>query len=921
MCLRCHVEIEEMHAKRLLYCVDCHGGDDTAIDKDKAHIAPSMPMPLNPTILPVDYPDLAYLRFLNPSNLRVVRQTCGKSSDGWTGSCHEEKTERVLKSMMATTAGHLTGGAYLNGILPSRTPIWGNMPVVDTDGDVPTERGAVESLEQIPAEDHSFKFDTFQRHYSDVPRKICARCHLWSRGKAVRGVPGQDGNYRSEGCAACHVPYANNGLSLSADGMVPKDEVGHPRKHTITRQIDTHQCAHCHTRGARIGLSFQGLAQLPPATPTEPNRPGLTAKKIYGAYHVQDPLVNPPDIHHERGMHCIDCHVQNEIMGDGNIYGHMDQATEIECEDCHGTPSEYGDLVTVRGSKLDHVRIENGTYILRSKVTGKDHVVAQAKEFTDPNHTTYNAMAAFAMNGDHLKATGGLECYTCHSAWQNNCYGCHFERDLRTSALDYFKGEKTLGTTKTDKKYFLNFKNFHMGWNSEGKVAPYTVGCQVLATVTDTNGSKVLDQEMPRTAEGHSGLGMNAVNPHTTRRTPRGCIECHHNDVALGIGSENFTLARKHAFVAHRGPQPGMKILERGKDGALTEVGFVPLASPRALAMEMNQVKGNCEFVYVANGSSGLCTIDVRVPDQPTVRSVVKTTDARDMALIAGRLFLADGAGGVRVFDVAVPSRPSLIATLPMTEARAVHWAGDYLYVAAGAVGLFVVDVEQPHPPRIIATVDLNGMSMDPNDASDVMTFSQYGERSFMGFDSSAYVADGASGVRVLNIRYPTTPLIVGTIPTTDARGLFTGAMYDPGDSTQRSLEREYLYVADGRGGLRIFDVSTPTMAKAASTSLAGWNVTDVFVTHAFEPPVNRLYAFAAVENKGLHVLDVGETTKPKVVATHSAINAASVCVERIRLDRFVDEQGFRVKDSSHDGARPFTSSEMRRIRKAKIPR
>ena len=89
MCLRCHVEIEEMHAKRLLYCVDCHGGDDTAIDKDKAHIAPSMPMPLNPTILPVDYPDLAYLRFLNPSNLRVVRQTCGKSSDGWTGSCHE----------------------------------------------------------------------------------------------------------------------------------------------------------------------------------------------------------------------------------------------------------------------------------------------------------------------------------------------------------------------------------------------------------------------------------------------------------------------------------------------------------------------------------------------------------------------------------------------------------------------------------------------------------------------------------------------------------------------------------------------------------------------------------------------------------------------------------------------------------------
>ncbi|HJP02851.1 MAG TPA: hypothetical protein QF764_13870 [Planctomycetota bacterium] len=80
MCLTCHVEIEEMHAKRLLYCTECHGGDDAATEKDRAHVAPTMAMPLNPTIPPVDDLDLAYLQFLKPSNLRVVRRSCGGAS-------------------------------------------------------------------------------------------------------------------------------------------------------------------------------------------------------------------------------------------------------------------------------------------------------------------------------------------------------------------------------------------------------------------------------------------------------------------------------------------------------------------------------------------------------------------------------------------------------------------------------------------------------------------------------------------------------------------------------------------------------------------------------------------------------------------------------------------------------------------------
>ena len=47
--------------------------------------------------------------------------------------------------------------------------------------------------------------------------------------------------------------------------------------------------------------------------------------------------MTPPDVHHQRGMHCIDCHTLADTMGDGNLYPNMDYAVEIECTSCHGT--------------------------------------------------------------------------------------------------------------------------------------------------------------------------------------------------------------------------------------------------------------------------------------------------------------------------------------------------------------------------------------------------------------------------------------------------------------------------------------------------------------------------------------------------------------------------------------------------------
>ena len=69
------------------------------------------------------------------------------------------------------------------------------------------------------------------------------------------------GDYRSSGCSACHVVYANDrsptnsgwwskyghqGLSFTADRTIPKKERGHPITHQFTRSIPSSQCMNCH---------------------------------------------------------------------------------------------------------------------------------------------------------------------------------------------------------------------------------------------------------------------------------------------------------------------------------------------------------------------------------------------------------------------------------------------------------------------------------------------------------------------------------------------------------------------------------------------------------------------------------------------------------------------------------------------------
>jgi hypothetical protein len=258
-----------------------------------------------------------------------------------------------------------------------------------------------------------------------------------------------------------------------------------------------------------------------------------------------------PDIHHEKGMGCIDCHTGQDTMGDGKIHSQMEDQIEIRCEDCHGSGADpprtqtvrkddpliqallrsspdlkllEGDeiLLTSQGRPLPHVKKTACGYRLTSKITGKEHPVSVITGKKD---------------GHRIRGHERLECDSCHSAWSPQCYGCHQVLDFRHKSLDHLSGKITPGRWAEGRTYFRFSKNV-LGINSRGKVGILIPGCQVYNTVVDFAGGLIqgYDSRILKLKNGLTSIAVGPAHPHTTRKQAPRCVDCHFDAKALGLG-------------------------------------------------------------------------------------------------------------------------------------------------------------------------------------------------------------------------------------------------------------------------------------------------------------------------------------------------------------------------------------------------
>ncbi len=565
-CLSCHrplqadgqaVGIEHAHPPvdgEELSCVDCHGGDPKARSQSLAHPRPGRNASFflkNLTIGELDSVDPDYLRFVNPGDLRVAETTCGS---GAGGGCHQGIVERVKTNAMATFSGELGVARYRAGQQSSGAPQKSIYDVRNPDfvaGAHPGTVGSLTAMEEPRVSEHESAIGPYQDLYLT---KACMRCHLWSFGD--NKFPG---DFRSSGCTACHMTYGNDGLSHSEDPVVTKGAPPHPQKHTLVKAAPTEQCLHCHYRGGRIGPSFMGYREG--AGPgLEGPRVGFLGEALHGHdanfYVTDEDLSNdrdetPPDIHFARGMHCVDCHTEKDVHGDGHIHSETSGAVEIRCEDCHGTGEQESTLTTSRGSPLPQLsRDAEGKVWMTGKVDGALHEVKQIKHsIEEAPHGSFMArsMGRDASGFSHLDE---LSCDTCHSGWMPNCYGCHVSVDMREGQRSLISGNRTPGRVRGTRKWVAT-DDLILMHGADGKITPSMPAEKMFFTAINGAGDTVIEHQVRTTLRGEVGHGQRAFHPHTTQRwSPfMRCERCHllttgENsetlDVVMGLGSDRY---------------------------------------------------------------------------------------------------------------------------------------------------------------------------------------------------------------------------------------------------------------------------------------------------------------------------------------------------------------------------------------------
>lgn len=562
-CLTCHEGIEQAHGPIPGdQCVICHGGDPESRSKAEAHVSiPSDWAEIRGDGLPVapegfirdfapdqlDRLDPAYLKFINPGDIRVVDSTCG--------TCHPDQVRTMPTSVMTTNAGHYYPTLYMAGLQDDRLARYGSYPAEDPDCD-PSIPGTVCELETLvppgPEEVAAAiqSGDIEAAAYDHYLAKNCNTCH--HAGFPRNNSPAL---YRSAGCSGCHVLYGELGVYEGNDPTIARGTPVHPRRHEITRAIPSEQCATCHFQGGRIGLLFRGIreggfseADTPPnASPIQRTLYGHTP----GYYFDDEDTTNdvdetPPDLHYAAGMHCADCHVGSDVHGDGRIYSSAKYQVDIGCEDCHGTvrdpvvPNADGTFSTRSGRPLPQLSLQNGAVTLTGIVDGAAHPVAQVADLLSDNGDGTPAMhAAMAPDENGWSHTDSLTCDTCHTSYNQQCIGCHVSFDLRLEQVDYQTGERTPGLTRGSRTSY-SLDQVLLGQGPDGRVQTVLASQQVQMTAVgaeffgSADGEFLFGSELGgkfRERDGFTAnLGFAPFFQHTTTAKPRTCDTCHRRD-------------------------------------------------------------------------------------------------------------------------------------------------------------------------------------------------------------------------------------------------------------------------------------------------------------------------------------------------------------------------------------------------------
>jgi len=259
-------------------------------------------------------------------------------------------------------------------------------------------------------------------------------------------------------------------------------------------------------------------------------------------------------------------------------------------------------------------------------------------------------------------------------------------------------------------------------------------------------------------------------------------------------------------------------------------------------------VSGNYAYVVgtgVGTDNTAFQVIDISNPSQPTVVGTagypIISGGGKGVAVSGSYAYVLDpsgydpdccGPGLLRIIDISNPASPTLVANVASNAGNVstssplsgIAVSGNYVYVACPD-GLQVIDVSRPTRPSTVVTmpVDFPCWSLA---LSGHYVYVMGGKVTNTGYPNFTRIT--TTGVRVIDISDPGSPVIVGALTLTAPSDYpTTNSWY------QMVIAGNYLYVA-GYPGLQVIDVSNPSSPAIVATNLGFCRDVAVQGSHAY---------------------------------------------------------------------------------------
>jgi len=437
---------------------------------------------------------------LIPGNLSDAKETCGK--------CHPNELAKIETSLMTTNSGLIAVDKFIFG--EAQTP-----------------------------DDHYHILDIKKSASDKHIRDLCANCHLNLEKEEFGEITQLS---RGGGCNACHLNYTDeskNDLSTYLASNKTELPIYHPSTDIF---VKNEHCFGCHSRSSRISTNYEGWQETLLDEDEVIGRDGyrvLQDKRVY-KYIEQD-------VHHSKGMLCIDCHSSHEVMGDGKEYIHKEQAVKIQCSDCHFKERP-------NTMPFDSLDMESGLVFLHRNYSHSDKQIIKVAKDGHPLVNTYvdSTGSAFLIGKKdgtmhQLKAQPevcsrdgahqNVSCSTCHSSWTSRCIGCHNEFDKNESnAFDLLDRKYTKGQWKEFVAEFSSsLPSLGVREQKNGKHIEPAIPGMILTIDKGSYVGKPIGEDVSF----HRLYAPNS--PHTTSKNVRDCKSCHSNPEAIGYGKGALT--------------------------------------------------------------------------------------------------------------------------------------------------------------------------------------------------------------------------------------------------------------------------------------------------------------------------------------------------------------------------------------------